>query len=123
MIAIQVEQVPIPTPAPPVPPTVFVGSEDAMSAPVFLIAMFAMLATAIIIFLPLMKAWARRIEGKAIDANEVRAELDDLRTRMHELEGERARFVELEERLDFAERLLTQGRAERADRSLGGESS
>jgi hypothetical protein len=123
MIAIQVEQIPVPTPAPPLPPTVFVGGEDAMSAPVFLIAMFAMLATAIIIFLPLMKAWARRIEGKAIDANEVRAELDDLRTRMQELEGERARFVELEERLDFAERLLTQGRAERADRSLGGQSS
>lgn len=109
MITAQVEQIPVPTPA-PLPPTVFVGGEDSMSAPVFLIAMFAMLATAIIIFLPLMKAWARRIEGKHLDANEVRAEIDDLRARMHELETERPRFVELEERIDFAERLLSQGR-------------
>ena len=81
-----------------------------MPAPVFLLAMLAMLATVIIIFLPLMKAWARRIESKGLDAGEFRAELEDLRIRMQELEGERARFVELEERIDFAERLLTQGR-------------
>jgi hypothetical protein len=115
MIMVQVEQIPVPAPAPPLPPTIVVGGEDSMPAPVFLLAMLAMLATVIIIFLPLMKAWARRIEGKGIDANEVRAELDDLRTRMHELEVERTRFVELEERLDFAERLLTQGRVERAE--------
>jgi hypothetical protein len=100
----------LPTPAPLPPPTVIVGGEDSMSAPVFIIALLAMLATAIIIFLPLMKAWARRIENRGLDAGEVRAELEDLRIRMQELEGERARFVELEERIDFAERLLTQGR-------------
>ena len=87
-----------------------------MPAPVFLLVMFAMLATVIIIFLPLMKAWARRIEGRGLDSNEVRAELDDLRMRMQELEGERARFVELEERIDFAERLLTQGRERQEER-------
>lgn len=113
MITLQ-DPLPVPAPAPPLPPTIVVGGEDSMPAPVFLLAMFAMLATVIIIFLPLMKAWARRIEGKAIDA-EVRAELEDLRARMHELEVERTRFVELEERLDFAERLLTQGRAERGE--------
>lgn len=107
MIALQG---PVPAPLPPPPPTVVVGGEDAMSTPVFLFAMLAMLATVIIIFLPLMKAWARRIEGTALDANEVRVELDDLRMRMQELEAERPRFVELEERIDFAERLLTQGR-------------
>ncbi|HEU4827664.1 MAG TPA: hypothetical protein VFT04_00580 [Gemmatimonadales bacterium] len=112
MIALQVEPAPLP-PLPP--PTVVIGGEDAMSTPVFLIALFAMLATVIIIFLPLMKAWARRIEGKDIDAHELRAELDDLRARMQELEGDRARFLELEERVDFAERLLTRGRPERVE--------
>jgi hypothetical protein len=108
MIALQgPTQAPLP-PAPP--PTIVVGGEDSMPAPVFLLAMLAMLATVIIIFLPLMKAWARRIEGRGLDAGEVRAELDDLRMRMQEFEAERARFVELEERIDFTERLLTQGR-------------
>ena len=106
-----------PAPLPPLPPpTIVVGGEDSMPAPVFLLAMLAMLATVIIIFLPLMKAWARRIENKGIDGNEVRAELDDLRMRMQELEGERVRFVELEERIDFAERLLTQGRERQEER-------
>ena len=112
MITMQA-QIPPPTPAPPAPPTVFVGGEDSMSAPVFLIALFAMLATVIIVFLPLMKAWARRIEGKYLDAAEVRAELEDLRSRMQELEMDRTRFVEIEERIDFAERLLAQGHPER----------
>jgi Tfp pilus assembly protein PilO len=104
-------------PIPPLPPpTVIVGGEESMPAPVFLLAMLAMLATVIIIFLPLMKAWARRIDGRSIDANEVRAELDDLRARMQELEVERTRFVELEERIDFAERLLTQGRERQEER-------
>ena len=105
MIVLQVAPLP-----PPLPPTVIVGGEDSMLAPVFLVAMFAMLITVIIIFLPLMKAWARRIESKGLDAGEFREEHEDLRIRMQELEGERARFVELEERIDFAERLLTQGR-------------
>ncbi len=106
----------LPTPAPPPPPTVIVGGEDAMPAPVFLLALLAMLATAVIIFLPLMKAWARRIEHRGLDAGEFRAELEDLRIRVQELETERARFVELEERIDFAERLLTQGRERQEER-------
>ena len=46
MIVLQVAPLP-----PPLPPTVIVGGEDSMSAPVFLVAMFAMLITVIIIFL------------------------------------------------------------------------
>jgi hypothetical protein len=34
------------------------------------------------------------------------AELDELRARVEELEAERARLVELEERVDFTERVL-----------------
>ncbi|HEU4827665.1 MAG TPA: hypothetical protein VFT04_00585 [Gemmatimonadales bacterium] len=40
---------------------------------------------------------------------EVLMELDELRARVGELEADRVRLVEVEERLDFAERLLTAG--------------
>ncbi|HEX6643147.1 MAG TPA: hypothetical protein VF037_00625 [Gemmatimonadales bacterium] len=100
-------------PLPPLPPTVVIGGGNDMPPAIFILALLAILATAIIIFLPLMKAWARRIEGKHLDANEIRGEIDELRGRMQELEADRARFVELEERLDFAERLLAQGQPER----------
>ena len=59
------------------------------------------ISAAIILRGPLGKAIARRLEGgQAPAGDEVYAELDDLRHRM----------VELEERLDFTERLLTQAR-------------
>jgi hypothetical protein len=41
--------------------------------------------------------------------HEVLAEIDDLRVRVGELEADRARLIEVEERLDFAERMLTAG--------------
>ena len=40
---------------------------------------------------------------------DVLAELDDLRARVTDLESDRLRLVEVEERVDFAERLLTAG--------------
>ena len=45
----------------------------------------------------------RKLEDRVPGA-EILAELDDLRSRVHELEG--GRLLELEERIDFAERLL-----------------
>ena len=114
-MTIQIQEIPIPAPAPTPPPTIVVGTGDSMPPAVFILGLLAILATAIIIFLPLMKAWARRIEGKHLDANEIRGEIDELRLRMQEVEADRTRFVELEERLDFAERLLTQGRPERLE--------
>lgn len=52
---------------------------------------------------PLGKALARRIEGAP------RAELD-VEPLLHELDEVRARMVELEERMDFTERLLARDR-------------
>lgn len=40
--------------------------------------------------------------------------LEGLAERLESLEGERARVMELEERIDFAERLLARGQAEHA---------
>ena len=45
-----------------------------------------------------------------------RRDLDEMDARLDELEGAEQRVAELEERLDFAERLLTQKREERLDR-------
>ena len=45
-----------------------------------------------------------------------RRDLDEMDARLDQLEGSERRVAELEERLDFAERLLTQKRQERQDR-------
>jgi hypothetical protein len=57
---------------------------------------------------PLVHAFARRLEGKHHGVDP--AELADLRQRVQELEGQQGRVLELEERIDFAERLLAQNR-------------
>jgi hypothetical protein len=57
----------------------------------------------------LVQALARRFgSGKSPDA--LQAELDELRARVEEGEQARYRIAELEERLDFAERMLAQQR-------------
>ena len=45
-----------------------------------------------------------------------RRDLDEMDARIDELEGAEQRVAELEERLDFAERLLAQKRSEPQDR-------
>lgn len=56
------------------------------------------------------RALARRLDpGGPADTAES-AELVDLRERVAALESERERLAELEERLDFAERMLSQAR-------------
>lgn len=52
-----------------------------------------------------LKQKVRSLEGSAGGAA-VLSELDELRARVHELEGERERLLDLEERIDFTERLL-----------------
>lgn len=53
----------------------------------------------------------KRLEGqKPAPSEQLEAELADLRARLDEAEAARGRITELEERLDFAERLLAQQR-------------
>lgn len=61
---------------------------------------------------PVGRAWARKIEGESAGASA--EEIDALYARIEELEGGQQRLVELEERLDFTERMLTRGKDERA---------
>jgi hypothetical protein len=58
---------------------------------------------------PLIRAFARRLEGGGAAA-ELQGELETLRARVDQLEQGQTRVGELEERLDFAERMLAQSR-------------
>jgi len=76
----------------------FIGFMSVMGA-------FTTLGLAAYTVIRYVNARFRRMERREPGA-EVLAELDDLRARVHELEGDRARVSELEERVDFAERIL-----------------
>jgi hypothetical protein len=67
----------------------------------------------VLIFGPIGRAFARRIGGDSTRGHEI----DDLRDRMAHLEHTEARVAELEERLEFTERLLA--RQQQADRLPG----
>lgn len=66
---------------------------------------------------PLGRAMARRLEGTAGREEMTGADMAGIAERVAELEQRDTRIAELEERLDFAERMLTQQReAERLPR-------
>jgi hypothetical protein len=71
---------------------------------------FLSIAAVIILRGPLGKAIARRIEGPAAAGRIAPAEVDEFRSRLDEMEQQVGRVHELEERLDFTERLLAQQR-------------
>jgi hypothetical protein len=67
------------------------------------------MGTAILLLWPLIRAFARRLEGRGA-STELQAEVEGLRSRVQQLEEGQSRLAELEERLDFAERMLAQSR-------------
>jgi hypothetical protein len=96
-------------PQPPLPPgseITLAGSLNDLAAVVLLLG--AGLIVAALIW-PLIRAFARRIEGGAAGA-EMQAEVDTLRERVRQLEEMAPRMAELEDRLDFTERVVAQGR-------------
>jgi hypothetical protein len=96
-------------PQPPLPPgseITLAGSLNDLAAVVLLLG--AGLIVAALIW-PLIRAFARRIEGGAAGA-EMQAEVDTLRERVRQLEELAPRMAELEDRLDFTERVVAQGR-------------
>ena len=98
-------------PAPPQPPlpgseVAVTGSLEGWDAVLLLLGAAALLVA---VLWPLIRAGARRIEAGAGVA-EGHAELESLRERVRVLEESQPRLAELEERLDFAERLLAQQR-------------
>lgn len=63
----------------------------------------------VIIALPIIRFLVRWAEARFLHAPR-QTELDELRARLAELEAQQGRLLELEERLEFAERLLARPR-------------
>ena len=107
-------------PAPPAPPGQQVsvtGSLEGWDAVALLLVLGAIVA---VILWPLIRAWARRIEQGGVAA-ETEAELETLRQRVRDLEEMQPRMMELEDRVEFAERVLVRGQGSpEPDRLPGG---
>jgi hypothetical protein len=72
------------------------------------IALVAVVFAAVKIFGPVGAAIADRLRGRREPDHLLAEEVDALREQMRQLEKMQQRMVELEERVDFAERLLAQ---------------
>jgi hypothetical protein len=88
--------------------------------PVVLLIVIAALAATVIILWPIMRAFGRRLEGKGGGDSALKAEVDQLHLRLGEMDTLQHRMAELEERVDFTERLLAQAHDPQA-RVLKGE--
>jgi hypothetical protein len=86
-------------------------------APLFVATLLTLVTGTVLIFRgPLGKALARRLEGSLPPSPEVEARIQDLETRIAEVERDR---LELAERLEFTERMLLQVRETASPRELG----
>jgi hypothetical protein len=101
-------QIPTPPAPPSLPDAVIVSGGAPIDSPAFVMIILAGLAAVTLVLWPLVRALARRLEGKGVPSAALQAEVDELRARVHELEGTQSRLLDLEERLDFTERILTQ---------------
>ncbi|HZA97676.1 MAG TPA: hypothetical protein VE399_02780 [Gemmatimonadales bacterium] len=110
--------VPPTPPTPPFDPNLIFLNEGG--PPVILFIMIAALTAAVIILRPLMRALASRLEGKGGGDAALRAEVEQLHQRLGEVDTLHSRVAELEERVDFTERLLAQAH-EAQGRALRGE--
>jgi hypothetical protein len=104
-------------PAPPVPPPPpfdpnLIFLQDG-GPPMILMIVLAGLAATVIILWPIMRAFGRRLEGKSENDPALRADVEHLHARLGDVDVLQARVTDLEERLDFAERLLAQGQTGR----------
>jgi hypothetical protein len=94
-------------PTPPTPPAfdpfIFGRLEEAV---IGIVVTIALSIVAVKVLGPIARAWARRLEGKATP--ELRIEMDQVREQLAEVDELRARVLELEERVEFAERMLIQ---------------
>jgi hypothetical protein len=101
-----VPPLPPPPQPPPFDPNLIFMNEGG--PPVVLLIVIAALAATVIILWPIMRAFGRRLEGKAGGDPALRAEVDQLHARLNEVDMLHSRVAELEERVDFTERLLAQ---------------
>lgn len=100
-----------PAPPPDIPPEVLAWLQT-IPPQVVLIVILAVLATVGGLLFLLVRGVARRLEGGA-NIRELRAEVEAMRQRLAEIEDGGGRIADLEERLDFSERILAQVQRER----------
>jgi hypothetical protein len=96
--------VPPDIPPPQFDPNVFFLSDGGPPA-IVVIVFLALLATTVILW-PVMRALARRLDGKGAPDPALRAEVEQLQQRLGEVDFLHQRVAELEERIDFTERML-----------------
>ena len=102
-----IQQPPIPPQGPSFDPNMMWMSDNGPPA-IVMIVLLSLIATTVILW-PIMRALARRLEGKGSADPALRAEVAELQHRLGDVDTLQVRVSELEERLDFAERLLTRG--------------
>jgi Tfp pilus assembly protein PilO len=103
-------QTPIPPPSLPAPgidPTFALNR--ALETGVMVLIVIVIGIVALKVLGPLTRAWAHRLEGRSGDP-QLRADMEQMREQLAEVDSLRARMGELEDRLEFAERLLSQRR-------------
>jgi hypothetical protein len=86
-----------------------IGHSGMPSGAIFALALTGLFA-AVLILWPLVRALSRRIEGRGEPDQAMLEEMDQMRQRLAQLEDLPHRVAELEERAEFAERLLSQNR-------------
>ncbi len=106
IMLVQIPQVPAP-PSIPVDPNLILSTMDG---PAMVMVAFLFLTACTIVLWPLVRALARRLEGKGAADTALQREVEQLQHRLAEVETLQTRVGDLEERLDFAERLLAQSR-------------
>ena len=98
-------------PVPPVPPTPPFDPNlvlmNRVDSGLVAIVVFSLIALTVIMW-PVVRALARRLEGKGADPA-LREEVERLQHRLEEMDALHARMAELEERVDFTERMLVRG--------------
>jgi hypothetical protein len=96
-------------PAPPFDPNL-IWMNDGGPPAIVMIVFLGLLATTIILW-PVMRAFARRLEGKGVTDPVLHAEVEQLQHRLGEVDSLQQRVAELEERIDFTERMLARAQA------------
>ena len=108
-VTVQVPEIPPIPPIPPIPEIQVLPPWMVMPPQVIAMISIAAVAGIALVLYPIARALARRLEGRGV-SNELLQQVDELRERVRDLESSQHRVAELEERLDFTERLLAQRR-------------
>jgi Tfp pilus assembly protein PilO len=105
-VTVQVPEIP---PIPPIPEIQVLPPWMVLPPQVIGLVGIAMVVGAALVLFPIARAIARRLEGRGGN-RELLQQVEELRERVRDLEASQHRVAELEERLDFTERLLAQRR-------------